>query len=161
MKTGIYKIENTNNGKFYIGSATHFYNRKSDHLRRLRLGIHKNIHLQNSFNKHGEKYFVFSLIEECERKDLPVKEQHYIDTLKPVYNICTKVEGRWGLTHTEEVKNKIKDSVTKFHNEIGHSEDTKQKIANTLRGRKQSPETIEKRKQANIKAWKLKKLNNK
>lgn len=159
MKTGIYKITNSKNNKFYIGSATHFYNRKSDHLRRLRLGIHKNIHLQNSFNKYGEDKFSFILIEECDRVALPIREQHYIDTLKPDYNICTKVEGRWGLTHKEESKDKISNSVKKYHLEIGHSQETKDKIANTLKGRKQSPETIEKRKQANIRAWELKKLN--
>ena len=80
--------------------------------------------------------------------------------MKPNYNICSKVEGRWGLNHTEEVKSKIANSVKKFHNEIGHSEETKNKIANSLKGKKQSSETIEKRRQANIKAWELKKLNN-
>ena len=59
MKTGIYKIINSETDKFYVGSATHFYNRKSDHLRRLRLSIHKNIHLKNSFNKYGEDKFIF------------------------------------------------------------------------------------------------------
>ena len=160
MKTGIYKIENKENGKFYIGSAVHFYNRKSDHFRRLRLGIHKNTHLQNSYNKYGKENFTMFLIEECTKEELSVKEQYYIDTLKPDYNICSKVEGRWGLNHTEEAKSKIADSVKKFHNEIGHSEETKNKIANSLKGKKQSPETIEKRRQANIKAWELKKLNN-
>jgi group I intron endonuclease len=160
MKTGIYKIINSENDKFYIGSATHFYNRKSDHLRRLRLGIHKNTHLQNSFNKYGQDKFSFILIEECEKTVLSIREQYYIDTLKPDYNICTKVEGRWGLTHKEESKDKISDSIKKYHLEIGHSQETKNKIASTLKGRKQSPETIEKRKQANIKAWELKKLNN-
>ena len=158
MKTGIYKIENKINGKFYIGSAVHFSNRKSDHFRRLKLNTHKNIHLQNSYNKYGKDNFVMILIERCEKEDLPVREQYYIDSLNPDYNICTKVEGRWGLTHTEEVKSKISNSVKKYHKEKGHSKETKRKISESLKGRKQSLETIEKRRQANIKAWK-KKLN--
>jgi group I intron endonuclease len=158
MKTGIYKIENIVNGKFYIGSAVHFSNRKSDHFRRLKLNIHKNTHLQNSYNKYGKKNFVMTLIEKCEKEELPLREQYYIDSLNPDYNICTKVEGRWGLTHTKEVKNKISSSVKKYHQKVGHSEETKRKISKSLKGRKHSPETIEKRRQANIKAWK-KKLN--
>jgi len=36
MRTGIYKILNIDNGDSYIGSAVHFYNRKSKHLLELR-----------------------------------------------------------------------------------------------------------------------------
>ena len=158
MKTGIYKIENKVNGKFYIGSAVHFSNRKSDHFRRLRLNTHKNIYLQNSYNKYGKDNFIMVLIEKCEKEELPIREQYYIDSLNPDYNICIKVEGRWGLNHTEEVKNKISKSVKKYHKEKGHSEETKRKISESLKGKKQSSETIEKRRQANIKAWE-KKLN--
>ena len=78
MKTGIYKIENKVNGKFYIGSAVHFSNRKSDHFRRLRLNTHKNIYLQNSYNKYGKDNFIMVLIEKCEKEELPIREQYYI-----------------------------------------------------------------------------------
>lgn len=158
MKTGIYKIFNIINEKFYIGSACHFYNRKSKHLTQLRKSEHNNIHLQNSYNKYGEQVFKFFLIEECKKEELPIREQFYIATLKPDYNICKLVEGRWGVSHRQEVKEKISNGVQKYHNEIGHSEETKRKIAQTLTGKKQSLETIEKRKQANIKAWKLKSI---
>jgi len=161
MKTGIYKILNIVTEDFYIGSAAHFYNRKSKHLGTLRNGTHNNRHLLNAYNKYGENNFKFFLIEECLKEELPIKEQKYIDELKPHYNICTLVEGRWGLKHEEITKEKIRKSVIKFHKEKGLSQDSKNKIANTLKGRKQSLETIEKRRQANIKAWKLKKLNNK
>lgn len=160
MKTGIYKIFNIITEDFYIGSAVHFYNRKSKHLTTLRNGTHNNKHLLHAFNKYGEKAFKFFLIEECTKDQLPIREQYYIDALNPHYNICTLVEGRWGLNHDKKTKEKISNSVKKFHEEIGHSEETKRKIANSLKGKKQSLETIEKRRQANIKAWKLKKLNN-
>lgn len=156
MKTGIYKIVNTKNNKFYIGSACHFYNRKSKHLGLLRRGLHNNKYLQHSYNKHGEKSFKFFLIEECPKNKLMEREQWYLDNLKPHYNICTVVEGRWGLKHEQSTKDKIRESVTRFHKEIGLSKKSKDKIAKTLTGRKQSLETIEKRRQANIKAWKLK-----
>lgn len=156
MKTGIYKILNIETGDFYIGSACHFYNRKSKHLQLLRKNTHNNRHLQNAFNKYGEDRFKFFLLEECLKGELPIKEQYYIDNMKPKYNICTLVEGRWGIPQRDEVKEKIRQSVKKYHQEKGHSEEVKQKIAETLRGRKQSSETIEKRRQANKKAWELK-----
>lgn len=156
MKTGIYKILNIENNDFYIGSACHFYNRKSKHLTTLRNNTHRNRHLQHAYNKYGEKAFKIFLIEECLKEQLPIREQWYLDNLKPHYNICTLVEGRWGILHEESTKTKIRESVTKFHKEVGHSKETKAKIAATLTGKKQSPETIEKRRQACIKAWKLK-----
>ena len=157
MKSGIYKILNIETEDFYIGSAIHFYNRKSKHLGTLRNGTHNNKHLLNAFRKYGEDKFKFFLIEECCKDQLPILEQKYIDELKPHYNICTLVEGRWGLKHDESTKEKIRESITKFHKEKGLSQESKNKIAKTLTGRKQSSETIEKRRQANIKAWKIKK----
>lgn len=159
MRTGIYKILNIETGNFYIGSAVHFYNRKSKHLTTLRNGTHNNKHLLHAFRKYGEENFKFFLIEECSKEELPSLEQKYLDELKPYYNICTLVEGRWGLKHDESTKEKIRESVRKFHKEKGLSKESKEKIAKTLTGRKQSLETIEKRRQSNIKAWELKKLN--
>lgn len=157
MRTGIYKILNILNGDFYIGSAVHFYNRKSKHLTTLRSGKHNNKHLLHAFNKYGEENFKFFLIEECTKENLPILEQKYIDDLNPHYNICKVVEGRWGLKHDESTKSKIKESVKKFHSEIGLSQESKNKISKSLTGKKHSAETIEKRRQANIKTWQKKK----
>lgn len=160
MKTGIYKILNIITNDFYIGSACNYYNRKSKHLGMLRRNLHNNKHLQNAYNKYKEESFKFILIEECLKENLYIREQWYIDNLKPNYNICLFVEGRLGLFHEQSTKDKIKESVTRFHKEKGLSKESKEKIANTLKGRKHSKETIEKRRQANIKAWELKKLKN-
>jgi len=48
-----------------------------------------NIHLQNAYNLYGSSVFVFVVLEHISRiDDLLVKEQHYIDLLKPEYNIA-------------------------------------------------------------------------
>lgn len=60
---GIYRITNTNNGKFYIGSSIHVTKRWWEHKKWLRLGSHHNYHLQASWNKHGENAFVFAIEE--------------------------------------------------------------------------------------------------
>lgn len=88
----IYKITNINNGKLYVGSSRNFNERKRKHLRLLNLGIHHCKHLQNSFNKYGETAFVFEILEKVKNEtDLIIREQHYIDLLKPSYNTITKV----------------------------------------------------------------------
>ncbi len=83
---GIYKIINTSNNKIYIGSSSNLKKRKSNHFHYLKNNKHPNKHLQSSYNKYGNEYFIFEIIEECIIKDLILKEQHYIDKLNPDYN---------------------------------------------------------------------------
>lgn len=84
----IYKIINTTNSKIYVGSAIYFAGRKGLHLFELRNNKHKNRHLQASFNKYGESSFIFERLEDLTNENLLIeREQYYIDTLKPQYNI--------------------------------------------------------------------------
>jgi group I intron endonuclease len=106
MKSGIYKITNTENGKFYIGSAKNFDKRWYDHKRDLTLNIHKNPKLQHSWKFHGEDKFLFTILEEVEPDQVKLfeREQYYLDTLKPYernigYNICPVAEGGDNITH--------------------------------------------------------------
>lgn len=102
METGIYKIENNINHKIYIGSAVNFDKRIAMHLYELRKNIHANGKLQNSFNKYGEKNFSFTLIEKCKKESLLNREQYYIDTLNPFYNICDIAGSMLGYKYTKE-----------------------------------------------------------
>jgi len=88
---GVYQIRNLVNGKIYIGSSVVLSVRYSTHLKELRQGIHFNSKLQNSWNKHGEKSFEFSVLEYCDPKETFEREQVYIDFLKPAYNISFSV----------------------------------------------------------------------
>ena len=92
---GIYKIINKNNGNFYIGSAAGklgIHQRFQDHKKTLRSNKHSNSYLQNSWNKHNEESFSFEIIEFCNKENCIEREQYYIDTLNPQYNIC-KIAG--------------------------------------------------------------------
>lgn len=101
----IYKIQNTNTGDFYIGSAVDFTYRKWVHLKRLREGKHHNAILQNSWNKHGENAFLFEVIEEVfSKEELVPREQHFIDTLNPRYNICKIAGSPLGIKHSNEAR---------------------------------------------------------
>jgi hypothetical protein len=48
----------------------------------LRKNIHDNNHLQNSYNKFGEKKFTFTILELCNIEDLIMLENKYINTYK-------------------------------------------------------------------------------
>jgi len=150
--TGIYKIKNIINGRSYIGSAINFSRRMSQHVSSLNTNKHHSRYLQNSWNKHGEHNFVFGLIEQIEDpKELISREQYWMDTLKPEYNICPTAGSRLGSKSTAETRAKISnnngrywlgkfipDEVKKKMSESSkgctHSEATKKKISKATRG---------------------------
>ena len=117
MNSGIYKITNKVNGKFYIGSSNNIKRRWRHHKSNLRSGTHTNSHLQNSYDKHGEDQFEFLLIEEVRRVNLLAKEQEYLDEAfggdQEIYNI-SRVAGSpmAGLNHTEEVKQLLSEKLS-------------------------------------------------
>lgn len=102
MSSGIYKIVNNLNGKFYVGSSTNLHKRESDHFSGLRRGNHPNLYLQRSYNTYGEENFTFCILETCEIVYLLEREQHYIDTLNPEYNISRVAGNTLGYKHTKE-----------------------------------------------------------
>lgn len=85
-KAGIYQIRNIINNKVYIGSAKNLYDRRARHWYDFRKG-HYNLKLRRAFNKYGIDAFVFEIIELIEDISLLlVREQHYLDTLRPFEN---------------------------------------------------------------------------
>src|ERR1035437_2787890 len=100
MKSGIYKITNEVNGKFYIGSSKDIDWRWTIHRRDLRANRHCNPKLQHSWNHHGEDKFIFNIVEETLPHQVILfdREQYYLDILKPYdrnigYNIGSTAEG--------------------------------------------------------------------
>lgn len=148
--TGIYKIENIVNHKIYIGSCSNFNVRKGSHLCLLRQGKHHSVKLQRSFDKYGEINFIITLIEKCEKENLISREQYYIDTLIPFYNICLVAGSTQGRVFTDLHKERLSKSLTgKIRTEeqkerqrqikIGkaHTKETKEKVSkivNELKG---------------------------
>lgn len=84
---GIYMLWNLATGDWYIGSSSKLRKRALEHRADLRRRRHPNKHLQNAWNKYGEDNFKFGTIELCEKQDLIVREQYWLDRLKPKYNI--------------------------------------------------------------------------
>jgi group I intron endonuclease len=59
----IYKIINTLNNNFYVGSTHNQYERFRTHRNKLRGNRHHCAHLQAAWNKYGEAAFVFHVVE--------------------------------------------------------------------------------------------------
>jgi len=110
-KSGVYCIENKINGKKYIGSSQDVYKRRNRHFSELKNRKHKNIKLQNSYNKHGKGAFQFYVLEFVEVKDLLIdREQYYINKEKPRYNINMIANSSLGVKRSEETKEKIRQA---------------------------------------------------
>lgn len=107
MKSGIYKILNKHNGKFYIGSAFDLDKRWTEHKYHLNRLTHKNSYLQNAWNKYGSVSFEFIIIEICDKENLIIREQYWIDNLKPEYNLAKIAGSRAGVSMPEIAKIKI------------------------------------------------------
>jgi group I intron endonuclease len=148
----IYKIVNTANGKFYVGSTTNTKERFRTHRSRLRRGKHHAKHLQAAWNKYGEQTFVFHVIEKIPEgeslqaaedrwlaehvgKEYCYNKSRYSDT--PMRGIAKEDHPSFGRPKTEEERQAISATLKEFyakditnHPRFGktHSEETKARI---------------------------------
>ena len=144
MNSGVYLILNTKNNHKYVGSSVNLVSREKRHIQRLNNQSHANSHLQRAWNKYGEDAFGFHVLGLCarEKKSLLALEQHFIDLLRPQYNILQTAGSPLGFTHTKESKAKIGKSTRGNQYCLGykHTAERNAKISKTLRGRKLTDE---------------------
>lgn len=123
------------NGRAYIGSAINFSRRISEHTGLLNRNKHHSRYLQNSWNKYGEHNFIFGLLEQVDDPvDLITREQHWMDTLKPEYNICPIAGSRLGSKATAETKAKISKNNAKYWLGKSIPENVKKKMSESSKG---------------------------
>jgi len=141
--TGIYKITNKINGKFYIGSTHRSFNKRwAEHIDDYKRGKRGCRLLYIAFNKHGIENFSFEILIATNLKEYILKlEQHYLDTLKPAYNFCKSVtRSILGQSLSPEWRENIsKASIGKRS-----SKESKLKMSISQTGKKRSKESIEK-----------------
>ena len=106
---GIYRIENITNGDCYVGSSKKLNKRKNRHFKDLNNQIHHSIILQRAYNKYGRESFNFIIVEECLLEELLEKEQYWIDTLSPKYNIAKIAGSNLGVIQSNEANQKRRD----------------------------------------------------
>ena len=62
QKSGIYKIINIRNGKFYLGSSKNLSQRKKKHIYELNKGTHHSSYLQNAYKNMVPKILNLPLL---------------------------------------------------------------------------------------------------
>jgi len=157
MRSGIYIITCLINNKHYIGRAKNWRDRLTTHKGFLIRNKHANSHLQNAVNLYGIDNFSFSILEEFPESDLCAMEHYWCNILnvhnrKYGYNIePTSPFGR--IEVSQETKLKL-SLFQKENPRLGennpwfgkkHTEESKQKMSDSLMGRIISQESIEKR----------------
>ena len=152
MKTcGIYGIKNIKSNKTYIGQSIHIENRFSGHKSKLRKCLHRNSHLQSSWNKYGEENFEFFIIEKCSVSRLTEREQFHLDSINKDYRYnkgnCVDCPAR-GVPISDSHKKSISEKLTgrkMDHDAVRRSAESRKGMTMAHKGRKQSKEHIEKR----------------
>lgn len=106
-KSGIYKWINNQAGKFYIGSSVNLSKRLLFYLSYISMARHKGRSIiYSALLKYGDKNFTLEIIEYCDPKETIAREQYYINTLGPEYNILNIANTYhgffFGKKHTEK-----------------------------------------------------------
>ena len=133
----IYKITNPT-GKIYIGCTIDWKRRFSEYRRLSMAGQRK---LYNSLKKYGYENHVFEIIEECEENILHEKEIYYINYYNCVNEGLNIRLGNRNGRLTEETKQKISESLkgrpvtweTPGPKGYKYTEEQKQKLSNGLK----------------------------
>ena len=107
MTCGIDAIRNKISGRIYIGSSVNIERRWAVHRHNLYSGTHHSRILQNSWKKHGEGAFVFQVLVVLPAELLIDYEQHFIEQLKPSFNIHPNASSPLGVKRSAEMKLKL------------------------------------------------------
>lgn len=147
MVCGVYCIRNKINNKRYIGKSDCIYDRWCNHIYHLNTNSHKNIHLQNAWNKYGSESFEFYVVEPCASSDDAYEREkiwiNYYDSYKNGYNRDLGGSGSLGYKHTEETRRKMSELMQQrvkdfnyVHPLLGKkmSEESKKRISESHKG---------------------------
>lgn len=92
---GVYKIENTINGRFYIGGTVKKLGaRWTEHRTVLNRGKHRNSLLQEDWTKYGEQAFQFIVLEVLPKDDVLQREQELINQFFDYGENCYNLSSR-------------------------------------------------------------------
>ena len=109
-KAGVYRFLNLVNGKSYVGSSSNLARRFRDYLNinYLESELKKGrSNICTALLKHGYSSFQLEILEYCTSDKAIEREQYFLDTLKPEYNILTTAGSSLGRPLTDEAKAKM------------------------------------------------------
>lgn len=96
--------------------------------------------------KYGYSEFRLEILEYCEIDNTLIREDYYLENIKPEYNILKKAGSLLGFKHSEEVRAKMSESREGNTNSVGnkntlgfkHSEESRAKMSEAKKGNKYS-----------------------
>lgn len=139
-QAGIYHWINKETGESYVGSAVNLKKRFATYYSQCRIEevlSRSKSHILSAIQKYGYSNFRLEILEYCDPDDLIKREQFYIDSIKPEYNILLVAGSSLGVIPSEETKMKISKALK------GRSllEETKEKMSEVRKGKKLSEKT--------------------
>jgi len=149
-RSGIYCWINILNGKYYIGSAVDLGNRVNDYFQDSYYKSRSNTIIVRSILKYGIGNFALVILDFVDKDNLLSREDNFIQTLNPEYNILQNAGNSMGYKHTPESIEKITQSA------LGrtHSDEVRKAMSesrkgenNSFFGKTHSEETIAKLKE--------------
>lgn len=151
-KSGVYLITNLKNQNRYVGSGitkkptlNRLYIRFRNHF----FNTHKPFVITNAIKKYGVHNFSWQVLEFTEISVTRARETHYIQTLKPEYNVLEFGDSTQGYRHTQSTREKMKlqysqkrrDFIGNLNRNKKLSLETRQKIAQAAKKRTQEQKT--------------------
>ena len=130
-KSGIYMLTNLLTGDIYIGQSSDLSKRFRKYFTLSYLKSKESFIISRALIKYGYINFSVSILEYCDKDILLEREQYYLDSLQPQYNILKLAGSSSGYTHSEESKDKRSKALKGVYTGsksalfgITHSEDT-------------------------------------
>ena len=135
-KAGVYMWTNLKNNNTYIGSSVNLSPRLLKYLNENALRKNKML-ISLAILKHGIENFSLDIIEYCSSKDVIQREQYYLDTYKPIYNILKIAGSSLGYVHNETTLAKmslrvVSEATLNKMKQRKQSEQTKDKIRKAI-----------------------------
>jgi len=156
-KTGIYMWYNKKSGKSYVGSSIDLSKRFSSYYSLPYLVRRNNSYIYNALFKDGYSLFSLTILEYIDISNLPKdqiknlileREQYYLNSLMPMYNILAKAGNSLGYKHSEESLLKMSGANNPMFGKTGES--------NPFFGKSHSSESLEKMRKPKNELHKLK-----
>jgi group I intron endonuclease len=166
-KSGIYMIANKITRDMYIGQSKDISNRFRNYFNLSYLKSKDSLIISRALINYGYNNFSVTILEYCDKSNLLVREQYYLDKFKPQYNILKIARSSLNTKHTEDTKTKISKSlkgvyVKEKSSLFGslHTEGTK-KLMSLKKQRENNPLFGKSHKESTIELMRQKALNRK
>ena len=139
-KSGIYMWTNLLTGDMYIGQSADLSKRFRKYFTISYLKSRKELIISRALLKYEHANFSVAILEYCDKSDLLVREQYYLDKFNPQYNILKIAGSSLGFKQSEVTKEKISKAFKGIYYPSGegdksalfgrtHTEETKKKMS--------------------------------